>query len=470
MGLFDFLKGAEFAKIAQLERKLQDKEDDILKLTTQVSSLSKYQEISNVDAAISSKLAELENEKQKYISELSIARQSIDALELKYNEDYKIYENLKRQNDLYSEAMAFYEYGIYEPHFNFDSSDKFKAEILKIREQQKSQIIDEVGGIRLLYYNSSFKEMHEEDKKEGRHLKKLLVRVFNGECDNFIANVTWNNVTKTEERIRRSALTLNKHATGFLIVDFTQDFITPEYVSLKLDELRLTYEYRKKKQEEKEEQQEIKNRMREEEKAQREIEAAQAKAEKEEATYQKALEKARNEVENAVGDKHDELLRQIAELESRLSEAEQNKVRALSMAQQTRRGHVYVISNIGSFGENIYKIGMTRRLEPMDRVKELGDASVPFEFDIHALIFSEDAPTLESTLHKSFETKRVNMVNLKREFFNVTLSEIEDIVTQNHGSIEFTKIAEAEQYRETLLMRNRITQGEVTYEQFPSQL
>lgn len=142
----------------------------------------------------------------------------------------------------------------------------------------------------------------------------------------------------------------------------------------------------------------------------------------------------------------------------------------MSMAQQTRRGHVYVISNIGSFGEDVYKIGMTRRLEPMDRVKELGDASVPFSFDVHALIFSEDAPALENTLHKEFENKRVNLINTRREFFNVTLSEIESVVVKNHGYIEFTKLAEAEQYRETVAIRNRLLHHDVVSLEFPSQL
>lgn len=125
------------------------------------------------------------------------------------------------------------------------------------------------------------------------------------------------------------------------------------------------------------------------------------------------------------------------------------------MAQQTKRGHVYVISNIGSFGENIYKIGMTRRLDPMDRIRELGDASVPFPFDVHAIIFSEDAPSLENELHKAFESKRVNLVNPRKEFFNVTLDEIEKIVHKNNASIEFTQLAEARDYRETNALKER---------------
>lgn len=134
--------------------------------------------------------------------------------------------------------------------------------------------------------------------------------------------------------------------------------------------------------------------------------------------------------------------------------AEDSNKRALSMAQQTKSGHVYVISNIGSFGEDVYKIGMTRRLEPLDRVKELGDASVPFKFDVHAMIYSEDAPDLENELHKEFENNRVNLVNRRREYFNVSLDLIEEVVLKNNSEIEFIKVPEAGEYRESIILRN----------------
>ena len=137
-------------------------------------------------------------------------------------------------------------------------------------------------------------------------------------------------------------------------------------------------------------------------------------------------------------------------MEQRLLEAQANKERATSRAQMTRSGHVYIISNIGSFGEDVYKIGMTRRLDPMDRVRELGDASVPFQFDVHAVIYSENAPTLENALHRAFHHRRVNRVNERKEFFRVTLDEIAEVVRQHHGEIEFTQMAEAKEYRQSL--------------------
>ena len=131
-------------------------------------------------------------------------------------------------------------------------------------------------------------------------------------------------------------------------------------------------------------------------------------------------------------------------------EAQANKARAIARAQMTRSGHVYIISNIGSFGEQVFKIGMTRRLDPMDRVRELGDASVPFHFDVHSIIFSEDAPGLEAALHRMFNDRRINRVNERKEFFRITIDEIAEAVRQHHGEIEIICEAEAVDYRKTL--------------------
>jgi len=145
------------------------------------------------------------------------------------------------------------------------------------------------------------------------------------------------------------------------------------------------------------------------------------------------------------------LLRKIEQLEAKLALIRIDKENVFHREQNTRAGYVYIISNLGSFGENVYKIGMTRRLDPTDRVKELGDASVPFRFDTHALIFSEDAPSLENALHKAFHHRRVNKVNNRKEFFHVTLQEIEDEVCRNHNEVvQFTKIAEAKEFRESI--------------------
>lgn len=142
----------------------------------------------------------------------------------------------------------------------------------------------------------------------------------------------------------------------------------------------------------------------------------------------------------------------LARLEDELKEAIDKGKRAISQAQLTRSGFVYVISNMGSFGEDVYKIGMTRRLEPLDRIRELGDASVPFGFDVHAMIYSEDAPKLENALHRVFSDKQINRVNPRKEFFKVPISEIVKEVKKHNAEIEFTMVAEAKEYRESLAL------------------
>ena len=198
-------------------------------------------------------------------------------------------------------------------------------------------------------------------------------------------------------------------------------------------------------------QREIKEQMKEEEKVRRELEQQEKKIEKEERQFGneikslfKRLEKTKNDIEKELyADK-------IRELEEKVKQLEEDKKDVENRKLNTRAGYVYVISNIGSFGEGIYKIGLTRRLEPYDRVKELGDASVPFEFDVHAMIFSDDAPALENTLHRHFRNRELNKVNHRKEFFRVDIDEIEEVVKNNHNNtVEFTKIPVAEQYWES---------------------
>ena len=147
---------------------------------------------------------------------------------------------------------------------------------------------------------------------------------------------------------------------------------------------------------------------------------------------------------------------QIAELEIKWKEAEERNQRAISMAQQTKSGHVYIISNIGSFGENVYKIGMTRRLEPLDRVRELGDASVPFPFDVHAMIWCENAPTLETDLHRFFVKTQLNKTNPRKEFFKLSLKDIREKIEGMNVATKWTMLAEAAQYRESLAIEKAI--------------
>lgn len=475
MGLFDFIKRRELETIKRLQETIQQLLAEKSVLENKVKALEQYQKVVDLDeemqrkiretdSLVANKLSELERQETEAQDTITEYHQKIDDLKKQYVEGYKTYQSLRKEANIYKETIELAEYGVYDPHFEFDMSEQYKNEIFGIREQQKREIRNGsavLGGDNITW-NGSLSQGAAMVKKE----KKLMLRAFNGECDSFIADVDWNNILKMEERIQKSFEAINK------IYEKQGISISRAYHRLKLKELRLTYEYKRKRYEEKEEQRSIREQMREEEKARREIEAALIKAQKEEETYQKALEKVRKEVNAAQGAQQAKLQSKIAELEARIAEAESNKKRAMSMAQQTRRGHVYVISNIGSFGENIYKIGMTRRLDPMDRVRELGDASVPFPFDVHAIIFCEDAPSLETELHRAFEQKRVNMINPRKEFFNVSLEEIENVVHKNDATIEFTKLAEARDYRESLAIKahNQSQSDNLGSEDYPSEL
>lgn len=466
MGFFDFLKHKEFAEIERLN-------EVILQKDKQIASLQQYQGIVDADNLIAQKLkvcddtikeqkAKFEHEKDILQGEILNLQNKIEELSQKYKAGFEIYDKLKKETEVYRETLDMSEYGVYQPHFDFDTSEKYKTQITALRAKQKNEIRNgsAVLGGENITFNGSASQGAAMVKKE----KKLMLRAFNGECDGFIADVDWNNVLKMEDRIQKSYEAINK------IYDKQGIYIAQSYKTLKIEELRLAYEYKLKKHDEKEEQRAIREQMREEEKARREIESAMLKAQKEEEVYQKALAKARQEVQSVEGEKQIKLQKKITELEARVAEAEANKERAMSMAQQTKRGHVYVISNIGSFGENVYKIGMTRRLDPMDRIRELGDASVPFPFDVHAIIFSEDAPSLETQLHKIFDAKRVNLINPRKEFYNVTLEEIEEVVHENDATIEFTKVAEARDYRESNTLRLRKQPPSDNSETFSSEL
>ncbi len=196
--------------------------------------------------------------------------------------------------------------------------------------------------------------------------------------------------------------------------------------------------------------------IREEEKAQEELERAREEAERQEADYEKALAKAREEALKATGAQLQELTEQVKSFEAKLDEARKKKERAISRAQLTKSGFVYVISNIGSFGERVFKIGMTRRMEPMDRIHELGDASVPFPFDVHVMLYSDNAPELENALHKLVQNRTINLVNLRREFYrDVDLDEIETFVKQRGLSAQFIRMAEAREYRQSVAIRSQ---------------
>ena len=318
----------------------------------------------------------------------------------------------------------------------------YKRKLDEIRENQKQLIKDKEAILCTTEWTV------EGSKAKGRTMTNRIIKLglnaFNVQADNAILKVKFNNIMSSKEKLKKIRNNIDK------LLEPNRCHITHDFFKLKVQELQLAYEYQEKLHQEKEEQRQIKQQMREEAKVRQEIAKAEVEAQKEERIFAEALKKAHQDAALANADQKHEYEIKLRELEEKLAEAQQKKERALSMAQQTRQGPVYVISNIGSFGENVYKIGMTRRLEPMDRVKELGDSSVPFEFDVHAMIHSNDAPNLEKKLHESFGELRMNLVNNRKEFFTISLEKIEKKCQELGCQIEFTKLAEAKEYRETL--------------------
>lgn len=276
---------------------------------------------------------------------------------------------------------------------------------------------------------------------------RFVLDAFNGKTDTALSKVKHDNFGKLKQEIEDAYALVNGNGRSF-----RNARIQPDYLTARLDELKWAVAANVLQLEEREEQRQIREQMREEERARREYEKAQKEAAKEERMLQKAMEEARAQLETASLEQKAQFEAQLAELQLKLEEAEAKSQRALSMAQQTRTGHVYVISNIGSFGEDVFKIGLTRRLEPLDRVKELGDASVPFEFDVHAMLHSTDAPTLENELHKIFQDNQVNKVNSRKEFFRVPLSRIREQVESMKIEAHWTMKAEAREYRESIAL------------------
>lgn len=290
------------------------------------------------------------------------------------------------------------------------------------------------------------------DAKLQKQDAKQILRCFNSECSVIISNVTIKNVDSSRNKIIRSFDSINK----IFVTDGVS--ISQKNLENKLSQLTAKYQYEYQKDQERLQQKAIREQMIEEEKARREIEREKEKLSKEETQFKNEIEKLMKYMQKSRDIEKQMYITQIEELQKKLAAVKNAKDDVLHREQNTRAGFVYIISNIGSFGENIYKIGMTRRLEPMDRISELSSASVPFEFDVHAMIFSDDAPALESILHNTFADKRLNLVNSRKEFFHVSLDEIEDVVKKNYNStVIFTKIAEARQYRESLKLREGVS-------------
>lgn len=423
-----------------------------LRMKEKISGLlKKLEPILNAEQEASRIVEKAKNEHKSLTKEKVELSAELEILRKRYDSGYERFTTLESEVKRLEENLESIENALYKPHFTFEDSESYKKAIEDVRKNQEAIVKRghatscstkwEVGG------------SSKAGERMVKQTEKLLLRAFNAESDAAISNVSWNNFETMRARIEKAREVLNKHGTVL------QVSLSKEYVDARLRELELVYEAAEKRKQERDAQREQRAAQKEEERVQRELAKAQEEAEKDEKKYEKALEKARAEAVNARNEERESLEAKIAKLESELAEAHTRKERAIAQAQLTRVGHVYVISNIGAFGEGVVKIGMTRRLEPEERVKELGDASVPFPFDLHALIYSEDAPSLESELHKRLWDRRVNLSNERKEFFKASLSDVQDAIRALGIEKELLLVPEAREYRETVALLQQWSSG-----------
>jgi len=367
-------------------------------------------------------------------------REQLETLAADTAEAKSTLDQYRTEVALLEENLEDISFGVYKPHFEYDTPEDYKAALQAVVDKQKVMI--RKGDAARFAVSWTVGGSRHEGERMQRQYTRLLLRAFNGECEAAIAKVAWNNAAKMEERIRKSFAAISD------LGQVMQVSISESYMALKVDELRLEHELEQKKRDVIEEQRRVREEMREKEKALREAEAELQRASQDEDKFAKAIEKARVEAAKAQGEEHARLTQRILQLEGELANAQSNKERARALAEMTTAGYVYVLSNIGSFGENVLKIGMTRRLEPAERVKELSDASVPFGFDVHAMVYSEDATALERAFHERFADRALNPLNPRKEFFRVSIPELEAFAAEKGLKIAFTHVPEARQYRE----------------------
>ena len=472
-------------RTSELESSLAAAQTHNAALNDKVSALSKYQGLVDVDAEIQKKRTEADAELQamKDSAEQSISAAKEEAKELRakgrasYEEASKAaelklasidveakrilqdaedrakeiageaYEIAGKAKDFEKTATAMKNvidgYGDQYLKPTYSLLDDLAADFGYTEAGQQLKIARE-NTARMVHTGAAAVCDYVEDNRRKAAIA-FVIDAFNGKVDSILSKTKKDNYGTLEQKIKDAYQLVNYNGRAF-----RNATITPEYLAARLEELKWGERAQELKAQAQEEQRRLREQMREEERARREYERAMKDAAKEEEMLRKAMEKAQKQIESATEANRAEYEAKLDELKQKLAEAEERGQRALSMAQQTKHGNVYVISNVGSFGENVYKVGMTRRLDPLDRVRELGDASVPFPFDVHAIIESDDAPGLENTLHKALSLMQVNKVNPRKEFFRVSIADIKNMVENMGLSTTWTMDAAAAEYRETL--------------------
>lgn len=330
------------------------------------------------------------------------------------------------------EIAMLQEVGVYQYTSVLDTASGYSEKIAEIRSSIKERNIANGGAIRAAQ-GWTVNGSTAEGSKMVKEFSKLMLRAYNGEVDDAIRTLKPFKLQAAVDRVNKVEQSIEKLGKTMQIE------IDDSYHKLRVEEIRLTADFLAKKEEEKELQKEERLRLKEEEKAQKEFEREKEKLNKELQHHQAVLSKA-DETGNL--ELQEEAKAKIAEVESSISGVEER-------VANIRTGYVYVISNIGSFGERVLKIGLTRRIDPEERIQELSDASVPFKFDVHAIIFSVDAVSLEKQLHQELNEYRLNKVNPRKEFFSTSPAFVRELLTKlsTESILTYKEEAEAPEWR-----------------------
>jgi chromosome segregation ATPase len=454
MRIFDFLKKNELEKIKQMELQLE-KAKPLLAIEEEFKA--KMLELKNIELKKQKVLKSQEHEFNEALrnnesslnmlvvekkKEIETLERKIELLENNYKQSQSVLSNLEKEINAYEAALDVFDFGVYEPFYDFKKSETYRTELLKILENQKALIRDEKAVV--CNVNWSVDGSLSKGKANSKNFMKLVLRAFNSECNALIANVSWNSVVQIKERIEKSFELINKVAEQSAVQ------IQKEYLDLKLQELFLEYEFQLKEQKERE----IAKTQAAKQKEADRIQSQYETAVKQLSSYETQIEDVKLNLNTSTGSALLLLQKKIKNLEIKIKEAIVRKEKMELLVKNSDVGYVYIASNIGSFGENIYKIGITKSLKPLSSINSLSSA-VPFPFDVHGLIFSEEVTHLERELHDAFAGNKVNLIHENCTFFNVSWDLIEKKVNALGSQVILLKIPEAKEFRETKMLQKQ---------------
>ena len=418
----------ENAKLVEDNRRLYADNSDMLQRINQLGGMEVKQR-DDMIRELNERISSLRGQVSSLDGDISAKREEIRELGKKAL-DLREYADL--QDD-----------GLYDYENPAENSVELSAKLAENRARQKSMVKNKTAVHTTTGF--TFNNSASKGRKFLNDMSRMALSLYNAEAENCVKSVKAGNLETSIKRLNRCHERIERFGK------FIDLYITWEYRHLRIEELQLTAQYMQAVQAEKEAERERRAELREQAKAQKELEAEMARLRKEQEHYRNVLEKMREQGNQEEAEK----------LEARLAEIDKSINDVDYRAANIRAGYVYVISDVGAFGERMVKIGMTRRLDPMDRVRELSDASVPFKFDVHALFFSKDAVSLETMLHHEFEDRRVNKVNARKEFYYCTPQEVLDkLKEKNVAVVEYRVEPEAEEYRISRRIAEKREQGQ----------